>query len=118
LRRPDWPSGLGIVLEWVETKVDPFGGDLPKVGVFYVANDDANRAIRSRLAEELKVEGGFAGMGYKIAGESVWPALKYVPKSSEWWKDPDAWSGTIATDVIALWDKAAPVISRTLAVSR
>jgi hypothetical protein len=118
LRRPDWPSGLGIVLEWVETKVDPFGGDLPKVGVFYVANDDANRAIRSRLAEELKVEGGFAGMGYKIAGESVWPALKHVPKSSEWWKDPDAWSGTIATDVIALWDKAAPVISRTLAVSR
>jgi hypothetical protein len=114
IRHAAWPSGLCIAIEWVRTKVDPFGGDLPKIGVFFVAKGEADKALRRELVEALKAAGGFAGMGYKVSQDSVWPALKYLPKSSDWWKDPEAWTAAVAAEVVAIWDKAAPVIVATI----
>jgi hypothetical protein len=55
VRRPDWPVGVGVTLEW-ESNVDPFGGSMPKWGIFFVNADPA-------LLPARQVPGMVAGSG-------------------------------------------------------
>lgn len=112
--RPSWPSGFGIVLEW-ERAVDPFGGNLPKLGVLFVADDAARKAERERVATELGASSGLEALGYKLNPQSVWPALRRVAPSQTWWQEPDAWLGKIVDDLMELCRRAAGAIEAALA---
>ena len=113
LRRSSWPVELGVTLEWEKT-VDPFGGSLPKIGVFFVTKAPGESRLREAVLERCRQTGGLAALGYKIGPESVWPAMRRVEKSRDWWRDPDQWVGDITSDVIALWEKAAPAVEAAL----
>ncbi len=112
VRRPNWPHGVGVTLEW-ESGVDPFGGSRPKFGIFFLTGDPtygpASQAIRV-------IAGGSPAAraaGYK-PGDGVWPIVQFVPKSATWWQDPDAWLAPIADGMVDLWPLAAPMIDEAL----
>jgi hypothetical protein len=108
VRRQAWPVGIGVTLEW-ESSVDPFGGTLPKWGIFFVNGDLALRPARSAMAAAATAAPWVKAQGYKPS-DSVWPIVRFVPKSSTWWQDPEAWLAPIADAMVVLWPLAAPII--------
>lgn len=102
-------AALGITLEWEKT-VDPFGGALPKIGIFFHAQAAGETTIRDAVLERCRRSGAFAAVGYRVGTEPVWPVVKRVEPSRVWWRDPDAWLGATTGELIELWNIAAPVI--------
>ena len=115
VRRPDWPVGVGMTLEW-ESNVDPFGGSLPKWGIFFVNADPALLPARQAIAAACRESTLTKAAAYK-PGDSYWPIVRFVAKSSSWWKDPDAWLAPIADAMVDLWPTAAPLIDEGLATA-
>ena len=116
VRRPGWPVGVGVTLEW-ESGVDPFGGSRPKYGIFFVNADPALLTARQAIAAAGKASSAVRAAGYK-PGDSYWPIVRFVPKSPTWWQDPDAWLVPIADAMVGLWPLAAPLIDEGLAEHR
>jgi hypothetical protein len=112
-RRPMWPDGIGVALEW-ETSVDPFGGVLPKFGVFVLAGDPEAEPAKQRMVTLARESAAFRAGGFKVPGDQVWPAVRRVAKSSTWWQDPDAWAGGIVDALVELWPGGARIIDEAL----
>lgn len=119
LRKPEWPANLSIALEWVASRVDPFGDSLPKIGVFYLAdnNDPADLATRATVLAAIQAADGLGKLDYTLNAETVWLTLRFVPASDDWWKKPDEWTDWIEAEVLAHWDATAPVIDRALGIA-
>lgn len=117
LRRDGWPTNLSIAIEWARARVDPFGGGLPKIGVFYLADGDADKATRKTVLAALQAAGGLAEAGYTVNAESVWLTLRYVPKSDDWWTKPDEWTGWIEAEILRHWELCTPIIDRALGLA-
>ena len=112
VRRPDWPVGVGVTPEW-ESNVDPFGGSLPKWGIFFVNADPALLPARQAIAAAGRASSLTKAAGYK-PGDSYWPIVQFVAKSATWWQDPEAWLAPITDAVVDLWPLAAPMIDEGL----
>jgi hypothetical protein len=102
-----WP------LEW-ETGVDPFGGSRPKHGIFVLTGDAAVGPLRQRMVALAGQAAWLRAAGYKIPGDQVWPAVRWVLKSTTWWQDPDAWTAGIVDALVELWPEGAPLIDEAL----
>jgi hypothetical protein len=111
-RRPVWPDWVGVTLEW-ETGVDPFGSRLPKYGVFVPPNSDLD-AARDRMVALAKAAPAFTSAGFRVPGGQVWPIVRWVPKSKDWWRDLNGWTEPIVQGIVDLWPKAAPMIDESL----
>jgi hypothetical protein len=111
VRHEHWPNGVGVALEW-ENSVDPFGSSLPKYGIFVLGVPSEMETVRAMIVKAAKESPLQAS--FKIPADRVWPALSRVPKSADWWRDPDAWTGGIADNVVELWRVAAPIIDQAL----
>lgn len=107
-RHAGWASGVGMTLEW-ENGVDPFGGSLPKFGLFFLNGAPENAAAKARIVERMRASQELRVAGYR-PGDGYWPIVKFVPKSSAWWQDPAAWTAPITDSLVALWPRVAPVI--------
>jgi hypothetical protein len=116
VRRPAWPEAIGISLEW-ETAVDPFGTVLPKVGVIFLNSESAVESARVRTGELAQHASQLLAQGYRANAERVWPLLRRIDASRDWWRDPDAWSAGIVDRVVDLWTQTAPLVDRALAES-
>lgn len=114
IRRPSWPSDLGVVVEWDPRRVDPFGGSLPKIGIFFVPKTQGEKELRRALLERCKQTPGFGEIGFGISKDSVWPVQRVVAKSKDWWADPDAWAQAVGADQLRLWDKVEGLISEVV----
>jgi hypothetical protein len=114
LRRLTWPDGLGVAIEWT-TRVDPFAGNSLKYGIltlFPGALGDIYPRLRERVTNiDLRKD------GFKLLSEQVWPVVRYVPKSEDWWQRLDEWRHGIVDSVVLLWDRGAPVIDSALDAS-
>ncbi len=117
VRRPAWPDAVGVSLEW-ETGVDPFGGALPKIGVIFLSLTPDLESARLALVELCRGAGGLQAQGYRVPAERVWPVMRRVMKSSDWWHDADAWTSGIVDRVVDLWPQVAPLIDRALTSER
>lgn len=113
-RRQEWPNGIGMTLEWQDS-VDPFGSSLPKYGIFFINGEAHLEPARLRMVELARATPAFTGGGFKTPGDRYWPAVRWVPKSADWWRDPDAWAASITDALVELWPVAADVIDRGLA---
>jgi hypothetical protein len=112
VRHPDWPERIGATLEW-ELEVDPFGGALPKYGLFFL-NEDPTWALTKQAAHaKARASGLLSSAGYKPSG-AHWPAVRYVSKSTTWWQEPDAWLASIVDGVVQLWPEASAIITDVL----
>ncbi len=107
-RRPVWPDWVGVTLEW-ETGVDPFGSRLPKYGIFVTPTSDLDAAY-GRILALARATPAFTAGAFKIPQGRVWPIVKWVPKSKDWWRDLDGWTVPIVQGMIDLWPKAAALI--------
>jgi hypothetical protein len=113
VRRPAWPQGVGISLEW-ETEVDPFGAALPKLGVIFLNGEPAVEAARVRTGEIVQQAPEILAQGYKANAERVWPLLRRLDASRDWWKEPDAWTAGIVDSVVEAWRHSAPFVDQAL----
>jgi len=111
--RAGWPQGVGVTLEW-ETGVDPFGSVLPKYGIFLLNDEPSFQPARVRIAALVESTAGITANGFGVSNGKVWPAVKSVPKSTDWWQDPAAWTGRIVDAMIELWPLAAVQFDRGL----
>jgi hypothetical protein len=114
VRRPVWPKGFGVMLEW-ETSVSPFGSSLPKYGIATFNWDSGIEPLVSRLVAIAKGTASLTGGGYKVPEGRPWPAVRYVPKSKDWWQDPDAWAESVVEAVVGFWPVGVAVIEEGLA---
>ena len=116
VRRPAWPEEMGVSVEW-ETRVDPFGGALPKVGVILLSDAPELGRVRQNVVDLASGNATLHALGYRIPAEHVWPVMRRVPKSRDWWQDSDAWTAGIVDSVVELWPLAAPYVDQALAAS-
>jgi len=107
VHRPGWPTDLGLVLEW-ETRVNPFGGLLPKLGVLWTADVPARSSFATAAAGSA-----LPGLGYG-ALDRVWPVGQRVKPSRDWWQNIDSWTGDIVTALVELWPRVAPMLDLAL----
>ncbi|MFN8630055.1 MAG: hypothetical protein U0838_06925 [Chloroflexota bacterium] len=114
VQRPTWPETIGLTLEW-NRSVDVFGASRPKIGVFWWAEPTTLVAPRTRFVGLLN-QAGPRTLGYKVPLESVWPVGARVHATPDWWKDPEAWIGSIVETLVATWPLVAPKIDEALAV--
>ena len=112
-RRPGWPEGVGVALEW-ETGVDPFGGSRPKHGIFVFTGDTSAEPLRQRMVAIAGRSARLRAAGYKIPGDQTWPANRFEAKSTTWWQHPDAWTAGIIDALVELWPEAAAIIDQAL----
>jgi len=115
VRHEGWPSGVGMTLEW-ETSVDPFGGSLPKWGVFFLDGNPEHAPAKALITERLRGSQNLRSEGY-VPGDSYWPIVRRIPKSATWWQDPAGWAAPITDALVALWPQVAPVIDKAFAAS-
>ena len=111
-RREDWPSTVGMALEW-HRSVDPVGANRPKIGVFWWADPPTLEAPRSRLVT-LVDRARLQALGYKIPLSGVWPVGALVTAGAHWWRDPEGWINGIVENLAAAWPLLAPRIDDAL----
>ena len=111
LRRTSWPPRIGVALEW-ESSVDPFGGSLPKYGIIFLNFEPEHEIARATIVARAKQA---ALYGFKVPGDRVWPAVRWVEKDENWWMDPDTWAAGITDSLTDVWHAAAPVIDEAFA---
>jgi hypothetical protein len=116
VRRQDWPVDIGMTLEWQDA-VDPFGGSLPKYGIFFINGEARLEPARVRIVELARATPALTGGGFRTPGDRYWPAVRWVPKSADWWHDPTAWVSSITEALVDLWPTAAAIIDRGLVES-
>lgn len=111
-RHDHWPATIGLTLEW-HRNVDPTGTNTAKLGVFWWADPPQLLEPRKNLVE-LVDRSALQVLGFKVPLEGVWPVGGRVPAQEGWWRDPDAWIGTIVDRLGATWPLVAPVIDGLL----
>ena len=111
-RRPVWPEQVGVTLEW-EAGVDPFGSALPKVGVIFLSDRPESIPGYGSFAEACRADDGLRSAGFKPA-DRVWPVMRRVAKSNDWWRDVETWTAGIVDAVVDLWPRVAPHLDAAL----
>jgi len=110
-RRPKWADWLGVSLEWVPARVDPFGSELPKIGFFWWGAADLT-AGKATFIEQC-IAAGLQAAGWKVPSGNAWPVLRRTEASRTWWQDPDAWVAGVVDQMADLWTRVAPIADAT-----
>ena len=82
--------------------------------IFVLTGGVAIQPARDRMVALAGQSTWLRSAGYKVPGDQVWPAVKWVTKSDTWWQDPDAWTSGIIDMLVELWPEAASLIDESL----